>query len=180
MTLMERIKSRRLFRTLSQLLLPALAAVALLCIPDQAQAQFFGGLYGSQVYTVPIIGTNALFASPWNLTNAAAYTATNAAGQYSGIEVKNGHSIAFQLTSAGSNTTSSAVSAVFFASLDNITFDTSTPYVLTLTLVNTAQVAASTNWDIGAKGYIALAYLTNANAFFATNTTLRYALKPGY
>lgn len=157
-----RPRGRRLFRTV----LEASAGVAIFVLASvPAEAQFFGGTYGGQV----------IASVPANLTNAVAFTPTIV-----GINVPNGRNIAFQLTSAGSNTTSSAVSAVFFASLDGVTFDTSTPYVLTLTLANTAQVTTSTNWDIGAKGYLGLAYITNANAFFATNTVLRYAIKPGY
>ena len=142
----------------------ASVAVALLLSNRKAEAQYNGGLYGWVQMSMPT-----------SLTNAAAYTFPA-----SPIQIQNGHYIGFQLQAYGSNTMSSACTLAVAKSVDGVTADTTGIYFLTMTMVNTSRVAASTNLDIGAFGYVIPLYITNANADFLTNAVLKYSVKPGF
>ncbi|HEV2210851.1 MAG TPA: hypothetical protein VG167_18920 [Verrucomicrobiae bacterium] len=142
-----------------------LVAGALCAAAFSSHAQFFGGTYGSQT----------LSAVPSILTLSIATNVNTMIGP-----IGNGHSIFFQMSAAGSNSTTAALTAVFYKSPDGVNIDTTAAATLPLTLAGTATVIGSTNLDIGACGYIQLGYITNAAGVGVTNLTFRYALKPGY
>ena len=151
-----------------------LAAVALIALP--AKAQFFGGAYGS----VTVSGYPS---------TVAASTATNFisngtnAGLVSAIYVPNGNTIHFQAQIQGNGAGTANDIIWFSTSPDGITWDTSATSLLALILPANGTTASlgSTNFTLGAAGWIIPYYTTNAAASVNyTNCFLKYSLKPGY
>lgn len=118
-------------------------------------------------------GPTTISAVPSTLTTAVA---TNIGTI---IDCRYNRNVGIYVQAAGSNTTTAAITAVFNQSLDGVNFDSLTPRVVTFALINTTTAGTTTNYDVGAIGFLKLAYVTNAAAVGVSNLVVQYSLKPG-
>lgn len=149
----------KLFKSIKAVLKAAPVCAAILAAPAIAKAQTYG----------PI----TLSAVPSTLTTAVATNCTAT------IDCRYNRNIGIYIQAAGSNTTTSAITAVFNQSADGLNFDTLTPRVVTFALNNTTTAGTTTNYDIGAIGWMRLAYVTNAAAVGVSNLMVQVSFKPG-
>lgn len=133
--------------------------VAIVAAPFAVKAQTYGTISVANVPTA------------W-----LAATATNVGTV---IDCRYNRNIGIYAQAQGTNTSTSAITAVFNQSADGLNFDTLTPRVVTWALNNTTVASTTTNWDIGAIGYLKLAYITNAAGTGISNVVVQVALKPG-
>jgi hypothetical protein len=161
-------------KKLSQLALPAVAALALL-FAQTAAAQYYSLPGGQQLTGLP--GTNAyLFSFSIGGTNPTV-APVNLAGC---------RNISWEFKGACTNTTSAA-SLVFALFNDMTATDWATTVsnctltslrVMTLPMTTSMQTI-STNYQIDAYQWMVPLYLTNASQCL-TNCALRYGIKPGF
>jgi hypothetical protein len=163
------------FRRLLKGRLGILLLAGIICLPVlPAQAQFFGGLYGSQTIAAAAFPTNYLTS-----TNFVIAPTTNAT--VSGIQIYNARNIGFQLQASGmTNAASGTIGVAFARSLDGANWDTANLswFTMTVPAATSGQQLVCTNMAVDGVGWVALASLTNS--FTLTNVAVRYAIRPGY
>lgn len=145
-----------------------------------AQAQFFGGLYGSQTL-FPFAATNynttnSAITGTWNYTYPLPpATSTNAV--FPAVPTKNNRYVALTLQASGTTNTAT-VSIAIVRSQDGIIWET-TPYVLlSASCATGAATVTSTNFDMGEFGYWTALNFTNSAGI--SNALVQYAIKPGF
>jgi len=94
------------------------------------------------------------------------------------FDVRGNRQVSVQI-GATSATTNSTLAVTFVRSNDGITYETSTPYVFTLTLSSAGTFGMVTNFDVGASGYLKLTTATAGATVPLTSTAVTVALKPG-
>jgi hypothetical protein len=102
-----------------------------------------------------------------------------ATNQTAVIDCRANRQLTFYLQAAGTNTTTTNVTAHFIQSPDNVTYSTVSGFDLVLPLNNTTTACITTNVDCGAIGFWKLQYVTNAAAVPITNVLVGVCLKPG-
>lgn len=137
----------------------AIAAVGLCLGACRTEAQTYGTL---SIGTVPA-----------TLATAAA---TNSGTV---IDVRGNRNVGIYFQGAGDANSTATATAHFLGSLDGSNFSTKQGYDIILTLANTATAACTTNYDLGAIGYLKLQYVTNAAGVNITNAIVQVSLKPG-
>src|ERR1043166_7380727 len=158
----------------------AVAAVALLSV-QPAQAQFFGGIAKATAIGMSNTTVQASTAYTWILPNSTGSTNTISGSVAPVIDVRNGGNVAFQLSFAGTNTSTAAVTLYLVDSPDKIHWSTIPKYAVSGNLAgNAAVVAPGTNFNFGAELYLAPLYLTNSSGdVMITNVIPYFITKPG-
>lgn len=158
------------------------AAIGLLTLfaASSTQAQFFGGLAGSQAI-YPFAGTN------YNTTNSVvtgawtnSYTlppASTTNAVFPLVDSYNNRNVAFSLSASGT-TNSAVVTIAIIRSTDGVLWETSPFALISATCPAGAATTVNTNFDLGAfRFWTALAW-TNTGGL--SNAIVRYGIKPGY
>lgn len=160
-------------------ILLAAIGLSIFSVALDTQAQFFGGIAGSQA-VYPFAGTNfntvnSVVTGAWtNSYTLPPGSSTNAT--FPLIDCYNNRNIAFQLSASGQ--TNSAVSTLALVrSTDSVLWETS-PILLSVTSPSGAATTVNTNIDMGAFRYITAMAWTNTGGL--SNAIVRYGIKPGY
>jgi hypothetical protein len=95
------------------------------------------------------------------------------------IDCRGNRNIGMYFQGAGDAASTGTATAHFIGSLDGSNFATKNGYDIIITLANTATIGYTTNYDLGAIGYLKLQYVTNGTGVNITNTIVQVSLKPG-
>ncbi len=144
------------------------------------QAQFFGGIAGSQaVYPFASTNwnsTNSVVSGPWN-TQFTLPPDTSTNGTFPLVDCNNARNISLQISANGiTNTATITISIV--RSTDGMLWDTSPFVLLSTTAAAGVNGTISTNFDMGGFRYwTALGWTNSAGV---SNAVVHYGIKPGF
>lgn len=145
------------------------------------QAQFFGGIAGSQaVYPFASTNyntTNSVITGAWTNSYILPPTSPGTNAGFPLVDCYNNRNVALSLSASG-QTNSAVTTIAIIRSTDGVLWDTSPFVLLSATCASGAATTVSTNFDMGAFRYWTALAWTNTGGL--SNAIVRYGIKPGF